>query len=226
MVGPTQYHRFNWDRTRGFFALVIAFVSRCLASFHREGHSSLNGKSTSLLAAEQRGTTNKVINEMTETVSSSASNSGDWTLSSDLAARFTSSCGRVEIDSREANDKNASSSMNKGKARVNFGTITAWEFPPTIGDNPSVSAGVPISLGHSPSSTVVVDIDAYEKSRKPRRTTRQLKIDCRAREEMYVLAASFRKSLPHGNAEYMICFRTELMLLRLCSTGCSLLAST
>jgi hypothetical protein len=118
---------------------------------------------------------------MTATLSSSASDAKDLPSSSDLAE--SCSCGRVETDS---GGLNIASSM-KSKARVNFGTITAWEFPPTIGDNPSVSAGVPISLGHSPSSTVVVDIDAYEKSRKPRRTTRQLKIDCRAREEMYVL---------------------------------------
>jgi len=55
---------------------------------------------------------------------------------------------------------------------VTFGSVTLWTFPVTIGDNPSVSGGVPISLKYdfadrrsSPLSPTVFDLERYEEKR-------------------------------------------------------------
>jgi hypothetical protein len=79
---------------------------------------------------------------------------------------------------------------------VKFGTIVVWEFPPTIGDNPSVSTGVPVALGPKPCCMYVDEIDTFEASRNPlRRTTRDLKVPSRIREELYVSEGCGSKSM-------------------------------
>jgi hypothetical protein len=183
MVGPTHYPRFNWDGIVGFLrhssqgvthiSPFVLFALCFVREVGRRGDIACTKVKNSVVAEARKP--RKII-KMAASLSPCASDSGDSPWSTDLSASGRG--GKAEGSIEEA------VASKRGKGRVNFGTITAWEFPPTIGDNPSVSAGVPISLGHSPSSTAVVDIDAYEKSRKPRRTTRQLKIDCREREEM------------------------------------------
>lgn len=60
-------------------------------------------------------------------------------------------------------------------ARVSFDTIAIREYDQTIGDNPSVSHGTPISLDWSYSSEINVDLEDYEIDRPPRRSLRALR---------------------------------------------------
>ena len=58
---------------------------------------------------------------------------------------------------------------------VSFGRMEIHEFPLTLGDHPSATSGPPVALARTASSTKVVPIDAYEESRVPRRTRRQMR---------------------------------------------------
>ena len=85
---------------------------------------------------------------------------------------------------------------------VSFGQIEVWCFPPTIGDNPSVSCGVPIALdSHPQGGSSVEELEQYELRRPPRRTTRDLKINSQDREEMCV-----PRGVDHGLAWLGLCF--------------------
>jgi hypothetical protein len=78
----------------------------------------------------------------------------------------------------------AGGGIGEKRRGVWFGVIEFYEFLPTIGDNPSVSSGVPISLDFSLYNARTVDLELYELVRRPRRTTRELKISSKYREEM------------------------------------------
>ena len=67
---------------------------------------------------------------------------------------------------------------------VQFDSILLIEFLPALGDNPSVSAGVPITLSQKPVSSRKLDVDRYEQSRRPRRKLHDLVIERDAREKM------------------------------------------
>lgn len=61
-----------------------------------------------------------------------------------------------------------------GQSGVSFGSVNVREYERIIGDNPAVSAGVPIGLGWSYSNYLEVDVDIYESSvRKPGPRTRR-----------------------------------------------------
>jgi len=67
---------------------------------------------------------------------------------------------------------------------VKFDRVHLFEFPPALGDNPSVSSGVPVALSPNHDMTVVINIDKYERGRKPRRYFDDLLLDQDLREEM------------------------------------------
>lgn len=56
---------------------------------------------------------------------------------------------------------------------VSFGDITILEFPITLGENPSVSAGAPIQLGWKPQRVSTRDIELYEYLRRDERRHRR-----------------------------------------------------
>lgn len=75
-------------------------------------------------------------------------------------------------------------SARRRKRLVSFGFIEFHVFEPDIGDNPSVSGGVPITLSQTATQSSVMDVDVYEQVRRPRRRGRALIIDRRVREEL------------------------------------------
>jgi len=92
------------------------------------------------------------------------------------------------------NNENDDEPSRKKKARhISFGDVVFHEFPPTIGDNPSVSSGCPIMLSYRHERTSSMTLEAYEDDRKrwanglglsnPRRSGRMLILDKRDREE-------------------------------------------
>ena len=63
----------------------------------------------------------------------------------------------------------------KNDASVRFDSVEMREFHRTVGDNPSVSCGVPMALDwHYNPEPLVHDLDEYESDRRPRRQMRDL----------------------------------------------------
>jgi hypothetical protein len=67
---------------------------------------------------------------------------------------------------------------------VGFDKVEMIEFLPALGDNPSVSAGVPVTLSDEVTRTRKVRLEKYERVRKPRRDHSELLLERDAREEM------------------------------------------
>jgi len=87
--------------------------------------------------------------------------------------RTVSSYGSDSSISTTSSDATPESSP--ARARVSFDTIAIREYDQTIGDNPSVSYGPPISLDWSYSSEINVDLEDYETDRPPRRSLRAMR---------------------------------------------------
>lgn len=80
---------------------------------------------------------------------------------------------------------------------VQFGHVEIHEFGPAIGHNPSVTAGVPITLSDRPIKSSSIDLGDFEQRRMgQRRSTRQLHIPKEIREQMCVDPSSDGSSLP------------------------------
>lgn len=73
----------------------------------------------------------------------------------------------------------------KRQSSVRFDSVQTREFARTIGDNPSVSCGIPIGLDwkYNP-ETIVKDLEDYEDNRGPRRARENLALTPSAREYM------------------------------------------
>ena len=67
---------------------------------------------------------------------------------------------------------------------VRFSTLEIIELPYTIGDNPSVSDGVPISPSWKEQKRTTFDFEFFETYRPARRTKNELILSCHARKEL------------------------------------------
>lgn len=69
---------------------------------------------------------------------------------------------------------------------VSFTSLVIREFPMTLGIHPSAVTGPPVMLDWDsrPTRESVVDLDSYEKARRPRRNRRQLKLSFEARRRV------------------------------------------
>ena len=70
----------------------------------------------------------------------------------------------------------------KCSRKVQFHKIEIVEFPITLGDNPAVSGGPPLSTEMYPQRIIKADIDAFERLRPKRRSQSKLRISRRSRE--------------------------------------------
>jgi hypothetical protein len=68
--------------------------------------------------------------------------------------------------------------------RVDFRDIEILEFPYILGDNPAVSAGAPIALGHDLEGKITLELDTYENCRKKRRSKKKLIIPVHTRAQI------------------------------------------
>lgn len=68
---------------------------------------------------------------------------------------------------------------------VTFGTNEIREYPRALGDNPAVTSGPPLTIewDHDPQALVVVQVDAYEKSKPFRRNKTQMLVPHMMRED-------------------------------------------
>mmetsp|Transcript_117183 Transcript_117183/g.164834 ORF Transcript_117183/g.164834 Transcript_117183/m.164834 type:complete len:155 (+) Transcript_117183:28-492(+) len=76
------------------------------------------------------------------------------------------------------------------KKTVSFSTIEIIEFPITLGDNPSVSSGAPLTIEWTPQDRCQFELDVFEKYRPRRRHSSRLAIAPHIREEV-LLAHGF-----------------------------------
>ncbi|EJK52495.1 hypothetical protein THAOC_28218 [Thalassiosira oceanica] len=83
---------------------------------------------------------------------------------------------------------------------VQFDKISIREYPVILGDSPSTSRGVPISIGWEYGPECTVDLDAYETTRViggvcERRTKSELRVPSKKREEMLGHAGFSKKDM-------------------------------
>jgi hypothetical protein len=68
----------------------------------------------------------------------------------------------------ETDSMSSSSSSSSKKSVVSFGSVCVHTHPVTLGDNPAVSAGLPLALDWHPVRSELFCIDEFEKTRKGR----------------------------------------------------------
>jgi hypothetical protein len=76
--------------------------------------------------------------------------------------------------------------IKKVDSKVSFQNITIREYEQTIGDNPSVGYGTPISLGWNYGENDSIDIDLYEANRGSRRSNRQMYLNHYQRKNLLI----------------------------------------
>jgi len=86
------------------------------------------------------------------------------------------------------------------KKSVRFDKLTVREYPIVIGDSPSTSRGVPLTLGWEYEPECHIDLDTYESTRVPggeceRRTKYELRVPSKQREEMLGNAGFSKKEM-------------------------------
>lgn len=89
---------------------------------------------------------------------------------------------------------------------VSFKNVEIREYPITIGDNPSVSTGPPITIGWEPQDEQVADIDEYESHRPIRRQSSEMAVPKVLREDIILNAGV--------SAEDLTKFTRDVTLLR------------
>mmetsp|Transcript_812 Transcript_812/g.1541 ORF Transcript_812/g.1541 Transcript_812/m.1541 type:complete len:338 (-) Transcript_812:166-1179(-) len=88
----------------------------------------------------------------------------------------------------------SSSSPKKSDAKVKFQHIVVREYQQTIGDNPSVGFGAPISLDWHYEEDEPLDVDLYEDNRGGRRNIRQMHMTDAQRKYIFIKLYGFSES--------------------------------
>ncbi|KAL3924348.1 MAG: hypothetical protein SGILL_001100 [Bacillariaceae sp.] len=84
---------------------------------------------------------------------------------------------------------------NDNTSRIKFSTISIRSYAMILGDNPSVSNGVPVSIGWDHQDEVTCDIQEYESSRSERRERTQLLLPSSIRAQLAMESGSSRRDL-------------------------------
>lgn len=74
---------------------------------------------------------------------------------------------------------------------VGFSSVEIIELPYTLGDNPAVSCGPPISASWGSQKRTILNLDFFEQYRPFRRDKEALHLSRRARTELYVMLKVF-----------------------------------
>jgi hypothetical protein len=81
---------------------------------------------------------------------------------------------RMEADDLTADTRSMSnSSLLSRRSSISFGSVSVHTHPVTLGDNPAVSTGLPVTLDWKPVNSVCFDIDEYERMCQGRREKAQ-----------------------------------------------------
>ncbi len=87
-------------------------------------------------------------------------------------------------EARERKDEKFEKAMiaNQG---VTFDSITIRDYPMTVGDNPSVSSGPPLTIEWDHMSEITLSLDSYEESKPAPRNGREMIVPRLAREQIF-----------------------------------------
>jgi hypothetical protein len=77
--------------------------------------------------------------------------------------------------------------LKKSSSKVSFQNVTIREYDLTLGDNPSVSYGPPVSLDWNYSEMKALSLDLYEGNRPQRRSMRQMNINFYQRKHLLTM---------------------------------------
>merc|ERR1712232_1038741 len=107
---------------------------------------------------------------------------------------------RSSILKSSSSDSDSSASGRRRRSSsssVSFDSVTVRRYDQTIGDNPSVSYGTPISLDWTYEESDAVDFDEYESSKKPllrkRGTLREMALSYYRRKSLLMDEYGFTK---------------------------------
>ena len=78
---------------------------------------------------------------------------------------------------KQASEKTESPPKNTKRSSVRFDTIEIQEHAYVLGDHPSVSGGVPLTIDWKPQSSLTIDFDLYHKDKPPSRTPNEMRMD-------------------------------------------------
>mmetsp|Transcript_16335 Transcript_16335/g.21338 ORF Transcript_16335/g.21338 Transcript_16335/m.21338 type:complete len:145 (+) Transcript_16335:183-617(+) len=73
---------------------------------------------------------------------------------------------------------------------VSFNSLEIREYPIILGDNPSVSSGIPITIAWDHYGCEVQSVDDYEKYRHPRRDMYEMRLPAKVRIRMAMEGSS------------------------------------
>ena len=86
----------------------------------------------------------------------------------------------------------ASQEFATGEKTVGFKNVDIREFKMTLGNHPSATSGPPVMLDwEACPKEHVIDLDSYERGRRPRRSRRQLKLSLQQRHNILVKEQGF-----------------------------------
>ena len=112
------------------------------------------------------------------------------TLAESLVFACGGDCGQVAESTSNDDALKPRSALKRGPSlsqrNVSFKSLEIREYSMTLGDHPSAYTGPPVTLDWSHNNVEIVDLEAYENARKPRRKRKQLKLSSRTRQKLLV----------------------------------------
>jgi hypothetical protein len=88
-----------------------------------------------------------------------------------------------------------SPSTRISSSTVRFSVLEIRCYPMILGDNPSVTNGIPVTIDWKHDESVVCDVEEYEESRPPRRDRAELMLPSSIRSRLAMDTGSSRKEL-------------------------------
>ena len=92
----------------------------------------------------------------------------------------------MNLDPEKAMGTVSDRAPSRKRSTVSFSKVEIIELPYTLGDNPAVSSGAPISVSWIAQKRTILDLDFFERFRPERRNKRALQLSKDARKSMYV----------------------------------------
>ena len=87
------------------------------------------------------------------------------------------SCCSTTSTTNQASEQEEQEPPPTKRPSVRFGTIEIQEHAYVLGDHPSVSGGVPLTIDWNPQSSLTIDFEVYHKDKPPPRTSYEMRMD-------------------------------------------------
>lgn len=117
---------------------------------------------------------------------------------------FTSSSAAAPETMHESQRPDAVDDVSSVKQGVRFSTITIREYPITLGDNPSVSCGAPVTIAWKHEREIICAVSEYEDGRI-RRTKLEILLPASMRMDLIRESGASRAEIREMQREVTIC---------------------